>query len=131
LSRLHSDTPIDSAVDIVIHALAHGYAGQLDSAMAYSDRLANTTTVPWRQAWAHRTRGIALATAKQCDRAKAELTQADTSSVEVLAALADCEMQLGHRAAALALRDRAKKSQEFTFFRPAFIRARVRLAQME
>ena len=40
-------------------------------------------------------------------------------------------MQLGHRAAALALRDRAIKSQESSFFRPAFIRARVRLAQMK
>ena len=77
LARLHAETPVDSAVDIVIHALAYGYAGQLDSAMAYSDRLANNTTVPWRQPWAHRARGIALATAKHAigERRLTQLTR--------------------------------------------------------
>jgi tetratricopeptide (TPR) repeat protein len=130
LARLHSDSPADSAVDNLIYAISHGYAGQLDSAMIYSDKLANST-VPWRGPWSHRVRGIALATAKQCDRAKAEFVQTDTTSAEVLTAWADCEMQRGHRAEALALRDRAIKSQEFTFFRPAIVRARLRLAQMK
>lgn len=130
LSRLRPLTPYDSAVAVAFHALSYGYAGQLDSAMAYSDRLANNTSVPWRGPWSHRARGLALATARQCDRAKTELSQApDTASFELLAARADCEQQLGHRAEAAALRDRARKSQDFTFFRPAYIRGRMRLAQ--
>jgi tetratricopeptide (TPR) repeat protein len=124
LARLSPETPVDSALVLVVSSLTYGYGGQLDSALVYSDRLVNNTTVPWRERWGHRTRGIALATAKQCDRAKAELTQADTSSVEVLTMLADCEMQLGHRDAALALRDRAVKTQEFTFFRPQKCKSR-------
>jgi tetratricopeptide (TPR) repeat protein len=132
LSRLRPVTSVDTAVTVAYYALAYGYAGQLDSAMVYSDRLANNTSVPWRGTWSHRARGLALVTAKQCERAKAELMQAaDTASFEVLVARANCEQQLGHRAEAVALRDRAQKSPDFTFFRPAYIRGRVLLAQIK
>ncbi|HWC74111.1 MAG TPA: hypothetical protein VG454_09245 [Gemmatimonadales bacterium] len=134
LARLRPPvTAIDSAVGLVDHGLIYGYAaGRLDSALAYSDRLASGTVPAWRGPWSHRIRGLALVTAKQCDRAKTELMQApDTASLEVLTARAECEMQQGHKSVALGLRDRAKATQDMTFFRPALIRARMRLAQMK
>ena len=131
LARLDPVEPNDTAVVYVMHGTAYAYAGQLDSALAYSERLLNGTTVPWREVWSHRLTGFALATAKQCDRAKSELMKADSAGFEVLAARADCELQQGHKTAALALRDRALALQDFTYFRPAMIRARMRLAQMK
>ena len=40
-------------------------------------------------------------------------------------------LQLGNRAAALTLRDRAMASQDFTLLDPVYVRFRVRLAQMK
>jgi len=132
VARRHLETANDSAIVLAIHATNSAYAGQLDSAVKYSDQLASIHTVPWSGAVSHRARGLALAAAKQCARAKTELAQApDTASIEVLTARADCEFQLGNRAAALALRDRAMASLDFTLFDPPTVRARMRLAQMK
>lgn len=132
LDRLQPTDAVDTAVTLVMRGRAYGLAGQLDSALAVSDRLANNTSVEWRGIWSHRVRGVALANAKQCTRALPELAQAaDTMSFEVLDARAQCEIQLGHKAAALALRDRALASQDFSFFYTPMIRSRLRLAQMK
>jgi tetratricopeptide (TPR) repeat protein len=132
LARRRPQTPTDSAIFAASYALDYAYAGQLDSAMAYSDRLEKITSVPWTGPWTHRARGVALATAKQCSRARPELAQAaDTASLEVRLARAECELQAGNRAAALALRDRALASQDFTLFGPASVRERVRLGQVK
>src|SRR5437868_1304325 len=132
LARRHPQTPTDSAILAANYAFDYGYAGQLDSAMAYSDRLAKITTVPWSGPWAHQARGVALGVAKQCSRAQTELAQAaDTASLEVRVARADCELQLGNRGVALALRDRAIASQDFTLLDPVYVRYRMRLAQMK
>ncbi|MFL5600025.1 MAG: tetratricopeptide repeat protein [Gemmatimonadaceae bacterium] len=132
LARRHPQTPTDSAILAANTAFDYGYGGQLDSAMAYSDRLAKITTVPWSGPWSHQARGVALGVAKQCSRAQSELAQvADTASLEVRTARADCELQLGNRTAALAVRDRAIASQDFTLLDPVYARFRVRLAQMK
>jgi len=132
LDRLQPFNAVDSARTLLMRARAYGYGGQLDSALAASDRLVNNTTVDGRELWAHRMRGVAFANAKQCSRALPELAQAaDTTSFEVLDARAQCEMQLGHKSAALALRDRALASQDFSLFYTPMIRDRLRLAQMK
>ncbi|MFL5613028.1 MAG: hypothetical protein ACJ796_05140 [Gemmatimonadaceae bacterium] len=132
LDRLRPTDAQDSTVTLLMRARAYGFAGQLDSALAASDRLANNTSVDGRVPWSHHLRGLAFANAKQCARALPELAQAaDTASFEVLDARAQCEMQLGHKPAALALRDRALASQEFSLFYTSLIRSRLRLAQMK
>ena len=132
LGRRRPVTPQDSAILVANYAFDYAYAGQVDSAIAYSDRMAKITTVPWTGPWAHRGRGVALSVAKQCSRAQSELAQAaDTASPQVRLARADCELLMGNRAAALALRDRAKESFDFQLFGPASVRERVRLAQMK
>lgn len=132
LAKVRPKTAVDSAIFAGNYAFDYAYAGQLDSALAYSDRLTKITSVPWREPWAHRVRGVALVAAKQCARAKSELTQAaDTASPQVRLARAECELQLGNRTAALALRERAMSSLDFAIFGPANVRERVRLAQMK
>jgi tetratricopeptide (TPR) repeat protein len=132
LSRRRPITPMDSAILLANYAFDYAYAGQVDSAIAYSDRMAKITAVPWTAPWAHRGRGVALANARQCSRARSELAQAaDTASPQVRLARADCEMQMGNRAAALALRDQAMASFDFQIFGPSSVRERVRLAQMK
>ena len=132
LGKIRPQTANDTAVLILQYATDYAYAGQLDSALAYSDRLAKFSSVPWTVAWAHHARGVALAAAKQCARARTELAQApDTAGFETQFTRADCEFQLGNRAAAVALRDRAIASQEFVLFDPAYDRQRKRLAQMK
>jgi tetratricopeptide (TPR) repeat protein len=132
LARLHPRAANDSAIFFANSAVDYAYAGQLDSSMAYSDRLEKVSAVPWAATLTHHTRGLALAVARQCSRARTELAQApDSASFEVLLTRADCEFQLGNRAAGLALRDRAIASQEFVLFDPAYVRQRVRLAQMK
>src|SRR5690242_12064202 len=68
VARLRPEMPVDSAIIFIISARAFAYGGQLDSALAYVDRLAGTS-VPWREVWAHRIRGVAFANAKQCSQA--------------------------------------------------------------
>ncbi|MFL5525463.1 MAG: hypothetical protein ACJ79I_03425 [Gemmatimonadaceae bacterium] len=132
LGRIRAQNATDSAILAANYAFDYAYAGQLDSAMAYSDRLEKFTTVPWTGGWAHRGRGVALAIAKQCARAQGELTQAaGAASPQVRLARAECELQSGNRTAALALRDQAMTSLDFAIFGPASVRERVRLAQMK
>jgi len=132
LARRRPVTPVDSAILVANYAFGYAYAGQVDSAIAYSDRLAKITSVPWTGPWSHRGRGVALAIGKQCSRARSELVQAaDTASPQVRLARADCEMQMGNRAAALALRDQAMASFDFQIYDPASVRERVRLAAMK
>lgn len=132
LARATPQTANDSAVLIAQYADDYAYAGQLDSAMVYSDRLAKVSTVPWAAGISHHTRAVALAAVKQCDRARAELAQApDTTNFELQLTRTECEFQLGNRTAALALRDRVIASQEFALFDPAYVKQRVRLAQMK
>ena len=132
LARVTPLTANDTAILIAQYADDYAYAGQLDSAMAYSDRLAKVTTVPWAPGISHHTRAVALAAVKQCDRARSELAQApDTAGFELQLTRTECEFQLGNRAAALALRDRVVASQEFALFDPAYVKQRVRLAQMK
>ena len=132
LGRVQPQTANDSAMHMLQYAADYAYAGQLDSSLAYSDRLAKLAAVPWAAGYAHHTRGIALAAAKQCARARAELSQApDTAGFEMQYTRADCEFQLGNKAAAVALRDRAIASQDFVLLDPAYVNQRKRLAQMK
>jgi tetratricopeptide (TPR) repeat protein len=132
MSRRHPQTAVDSAIHVGNYALNYTFAGQPDSAMVYSDRLAKITAVPWSGPWSHRIRGLALVSARQCTRAQSELVQAiDTASPQVRLARAECELQSGKRTEALALRDRATSSLDFVLFDPAYVRERVRLAQIK
>ena len=132
LARVRPETANDSAVLIANYADDYAYAGQLDSAMAYGARLQKFSAVPWAAGIAHHTSAVALAAVKQCARARTELAQApDTSSFELQFTRAECEFQLGNRGTAVTLRDRALASQEFSLFDPAYVRQRVRLAQMK
>ena len=132
LARIHPETAADSANLVGNYAFDYAYAGQLDSALVYSDRLAKITAVPWSGAWAHRARGVALVAAKQCGRAQSELMQAaDTTSAQVRLARAECELRSGNKTAAFALRDQARTSLDFFIFGPASVRERVRLVQMQ
>jgi tetratricopeptide (TPR) repeat protein len=132
LGRATPQTANDSAILLAQYADDYAYAGQLDSVMVYSDRLAKLSSVPWAAGAAHHTRGVALASVKQCARARTEFAQApDSSGFELQFTRADCEFQLGNRAAAVALRDRAIASQEFALFDAAYVLQRIRLAQMK
>jgi tetratricopeptide (TPR) repeat protein len=132
LARRHPKNVEDSASLIGNYAFGYAYAGQLDSALAYSDRLAKITQVGWTAPWSHQIRGVALADARQCERARRELAQAaDTASVQVRLARAECELDAGNRATALALRDQGLASLDFQIWIPASVRDRVRLAQLK
>jgi hypothetical protein len=132
LSRVRPESSADSAVLYANYTADYAYAGQLDSALAYADRMASVKGVPWAANAVHHARAVALAAAKQCSRARTELAQApDTASLELLLTRADCELQLGNRALALALRDRAIASPEIVLYDPIYARQRVRLAQMK
>jgi hypothetical protein len=132
MGRLRLRTANDTALFFTNYANNYSYLGQLDSALAYTDRLASVTGAPWAAGYAHHMRGVALAAAKQCARARTELAQApDTASLEIRYTRAQCELELGNRPAALALRDRAMESLDFVLFDPAYVRQRQRLAQMK
>ncbi len=132
MSRMRRETAYDSAMFYANYAEVYAYVGQLDSAMAYSDRLATVTAIPWAVGIAHHTRGVALAAARQCTQARTEIAQApDSTSFELQYARADCEFQLGNRAAGIAFRDRALASSEFVLYDPMYIHERRRLAQMK
>lgn len=132
MGRLRLQTANDTALFLLNYANNYSYLGQTDSALTYSDRLASVAGAPWAAGYAHHMRGVALAAAKQCARARSELAQApDTGSLELRYTRAQCELELGNRAAALALRDRAIESLDFVLFDPAYVRQRQRLAQMK
>jgi tetratricopeptide (TPR) repeat protein len=132
MGRMRRETAYDSALFYANYAEVYAYVGQLDSAIAYSDRLASVSAIPWAAGLAHHTRAVALTAAKECARARTELAQApDSASFELQYARADCEFQLGNRAAGLALRDRALASPEFVLYDPMYVHERRRLAQMK
>ena len=131
MNRLRLTTANDTALFLANYANDYAYLGQLDSAMTYSDRLAKVSTVPWAVGISHHTRAVALAAAKQCARARTEIAQADSASLEMRVTRADCEFQLGNRTAALAARDRALATQEYVVLDPVYARHRTRLAQMK
>jgi tetratricopeptide (TPR) repeat protein len=131
MGRLRPTTANDSALFLANYAIDYAYLGQLDSAMAYSDRLATISAVPWAGGISHHTRAVALAAVKQCARARTEIAQADSASLEMRVTRADCEFQLGNRAAGLAARDRALATQEYVVLDPVYARHRTRLAQMK
>ena len=133
LARLPIINPIDSSNALVWHAVSYAYAGQVDSALAYADHLiaGATPETQWRTTWAHVARGLAHREKRQCAQALEELRKSDSTLVDVQAALADCESQLGNRAAAIVWRDRVLARKELRLIRPAEVYARVRMKQMK
>jgi tetratricopeptide (TPR) repeat protein len=133
LARLPVPSPIDSSNALVWHAVAYAYARQLDSALAYADHLTAGATpeTQWRTMWAHAARGLAYREMRQCARAVDELRQSDSTLVEVQAARADCELQLGNRAAAIIWRDRVLARREVWLIQPWHVDARARMKQMK
>ena len=133
LARLPIINPIDSSNALVWRAVAYAYAGQLDSAMAYADHLiaGATPETQWRTTWAHVARGLAHREKRQCAQALEELRKSDSTLVDVQAALADCESQLGNRAAAVVWRDRVLARRELRLISPAQMYARARMKQMK
>jgi tetratricopeptide (TPR) repeat protein len=132
LARLQIIDPRDSSIVLGWHSIEYAYAGQLDSALAYADHLiaGAAPETQWRANWAHVARGLAHREKRQCAQALDELRQADSTIVEVQAARAECEFQLGNRAAALIWRDRVLARHELGL-RPAAVYARVRMKQMK
>ena len=132
LARLPVINPSDSSVALAWHAIEYAYAGQLDSALVYADHLTAGATpqTQWRANWAHFARGLVHREKRQCAQALDELRQSDSTLVEVQAARAECESQLGNRAAAVIWRDRVLARRELSL-RPAEIYARVRMKQMK
>jgi tetratricopeptide (TPR) repeat protein len=133
LARLPIISPSDSSGALAWHAAIYAYAGQLDSALAYADHLAAGATPQsqWRTAFAHLARGVAYAEKRQCAQAVGELRQSDSTNVEVQAARADCESQLGNRAAAIMWRDRVLVQRELRLLAPAEVYARVRMKRIK
>ena len=125
--------PVDSSNALIWHAVAYAYAGQLDSALAYADHLAKGATpeTQSRVNWAHAARGLAHRATRQCAKALDELRQSDSTLVEVQAARADCESQLGNRAAAMVWRDRVLARRELRLIDPGQMYARARMKQMK
>ena len=133
LSRLPIISPSDSAGALVWRAVVYAYAGQLDSALAYADHLAAGATPQsqWRTTWAHLARGVAYLEQRQCAQAMPELRQSDSTLVEVQAARADCESQLGNHAAAIMWRDRVLARRELRLLAPAEVYAVVRMKRIK
>lgn len=132
LARLPIINSSDTSVTLAWHAIEYAYAGQHDSASAYADRLITGATpeTQWRANWTHFARGLAHRAERKCTQALDELRQSDSTLVEVQAARAECESQLGNRAAAGLWRDRVLARRELGL-RPAEIYARVRMKQLK
>lgn len=132
LARVAIIDPADSSIVLGWHAIEYAYAGQPDSALAYADHLIDgaTPATQWRANFAHIARGLAHREKRQCAQALEELRQADSTVVDVQAARAECESQLGNRAAAVMWRDRVLARRELGL-RPAAIYARARMKQMK
>ena len=133
LARFPIINPDDSANALGWHAVSYAYAGQLDSALVYADRLSAGATpqTQWRTMWAHIARGLAYAEKRQCAQAVGELRQSDSTFIEVQAARADCELQLGNRAAAMVWRDRVLARRELNLNIPRHTYARARMMRMK
>lgn len=114
-----------------LRADIYAYSGPPDSAFKYADKLAarGATDTGFARG-AHFMRGRTYQTIGQCDKALAEFQQADSTSVEVQAGKAECEMKAGHRAAALRYRDMVLARSDINLYDPGEIRARMRMSEM-
>jgi tetratricopeptide (TPR) repeat protein len=131
LAPIHAIAPGDSAQVEIWRGVAYAYAGQADSTFKYSDKLAaRASNNPLMGRVAHFTRGQLYLTMRQCDKALDEFRQSDSTWVEVQAGNADCEMQAGHRAAALRYRDLVVNRRDVNLYDPGEIRARLRMSQL-
>ena len=131
LAPIHPVAPSDSTQVEIWLAVAYAYAGQADSTFKYADRLAArapNNAVAGRVA--HFARGQVQLTTRHCDKAVEEFRQSDSTWVEVQAGNANCEMQAGHRAAALRLRDVVMNRRDVNLLDPGEIRAYVRMSQL-
>jgi tetratricopeptide (TPR) repeat protein len=133
LARFPVINPSDSSNALAWNAISYGYAGQLDSALAYADHLTAGATpeTQWRNMFAHLARGLAYREQRQCAKALGELRQSDSTLVEVQAARAECESQLGNRAAALVWRDRVLARRELRLANVLQMHAIARMRQMK
>lgn len=130
LAPIHALAPGDSTQVEVWFADAYAYAGQADSALKYADKLgARASNNAFAGRAAHFTRGQLYLTMGQCGKALEEFRQSDSTWVEVQSGNASCEMQAGHRDAALRLRD-VVLNHDVNLFDPGEIRARQRMSQL-
>lgn len=131
LAPIHAIAPGDSTQVEMWRADAYAYAGQADSTFKYADKLAaRASNNPVAGRVAHFVRGQLYLTMRQCDKALGEFRQSDSTWVEVQAGNADCEMQAGHRVAALHLRDVVLNRRDVNLYDPGEIRARLRMSQL-
>ena len=131
LAPIHAIAPGDSAQVEIWRGVAYAYAGQADSTLKYADKLAaRASNNPLMGRVAHFTRGQLYMTMRQCDKALGELRQSDSTWVEVQAANAECEMQAGHRDAAIRYRDLVVNRRDVNLYDPGEIRARLRMSQL-
>jgi tetratricopeptide (TPR) repeat protein len=133
LARIQPIRPSDSAQATAWRATAYARAGALDSTLKYIDRFVATSGFPASVTtpWAHMTRGVAYEHTKQCARALDELRQADTTSMDVQGALAECSLQQGDREAALRWRDRVLAQRMLNLFFLSDVDARRRMAALK
>ena len=131
LAPIHALAPGDSMQVDLWFADAYAYAGQADSARKYADKLAaRASNNAFAGNAAHFTRGQLYLTMRQCDKALDEFRHGDSTWVEVQAGNAECEMQVGHREAALRYRDLVVNRRDVNLYDPGEIRARMRMAQL-
>lgn len=131
LAPIHALAPADSTQVEMWRAVSYAHAGQADSSLKYADKLAaRASNNPFAGRVAHFARGQLYLTMRQCDKALPEFRQSDSTWVEVQAANADCEMQAGHREAALRYRDLVVNRRDVNLYDPAELRARLRMAQL-
>jgi len=131
LAPIHASTSDDSTQVAWWLATTYAYSGQADSALKYADQLAaRGATNPTVARAAHFMRGESYLMARHCDKALDEFRQSDPSWVEVQAGTAECEMDAGHRDAALRYRDLVLNRRDINLYDPGEIHARVRMSQL-
>lgn len=131
LAPVHALVPNDTVIIENWFASIYAQAGQSDSALKYANRLlARASTNTFAGQVGHFALGQLYLTKHRCREALGEFRQSDTTVVEVQAGLAECEMQLGNRVAALQWRDRVRARRDVNFFDPGEIRARMQMAQL-
>lgn len=131
LATLRIITPADSVPFEFSLANVYAYAGPQDSAFKYADKLAaRASHNPAAGQVAHFARGELYLQTHRCDKALPELRQSDTTTVEIQEGIAECELQLGHRAEGLRWRDRLLARRDINLTDPGELHARIRAAQL-
>lgn len=131
LAPIHATAPGDSTQVEWWLADTYAYAGQADSALKYADKLAaRGKDNPTVLRASHFMRGELYHTTRHCDKALEEFRQSDSTWVEVQAGTAECEMQAGHRDAALRYRDLVLNRRDINIYDPGEIHARLRMSQL-